>query len=143
MYDPYQIAQARSWGADCILLILASLEDAQAAELEAAAFEWGMDVLLEVHDAAELERALNLKSNLVGVNNRNLKTFEVSTEVSKELSKQIPNDFVKVSESGISHTDTIKELKNFGYQGFLIGENFMKTNDPGSAASYFVKDLMT
>ena len=141
--DSYQILEAKAYGADVILLIAAILTEKELSAYSSLAQQLGLEVLLEVHDQEELSKSLLTSVNLIGVNNRNLKTFEVSTEVSKELSKQIPNDFVKVSESGISHTDTIKELKNFGYQGFLIGENFMKTNDPGSAASHFVKDLMT
>ncbi len=141
--DSYQIVEAKAYGADAILLIAAILTETELSAFSRLAQQFGLEVLLEVHDQEELSKSLLPSVNLIGVNNRNLKTFEVNTEVSKELSKQIPNDFIKVSESGISHTDTIKELKNFGYQGFLIGENFMKTNDPGSAASQFVKDLST
>ena len=133
MYDPYQIAQARSWGADCILLILASLEDAQAAELEAAAFEWGMDVLLEVHDAAELERALNLKSNLVGVNNRNLKTFDVTLDTTRQLSKMIPDDRHLVTESGLFTPQDLADMAGCGAKSFLIGESLMRQDDVETA----------
>jgi indole-3-glycerol phosphate synthase len=96
---------------------------------------------LEVHNQEELEKSLMPTIDMLGVNNRNLKTFEVSLEISKQLAEQIPNDFVKVSESGISDIEAIKDLQTYGYQGFLVGENFMKTNDPGFAAQQFIKQL--
>ena len=101
----------------------------------------GLDVLLEVHNEDELHKSIMPSIDMLGVNNRNLKTFEVSLETSKSLSSQIPDDFVKVSESGISSIEAIKELKTFGYKGFLIGENFMKTDTPGESAIQFIKDL--
>ena len=100
-----------------------------------------LDVLLEVHNEEELQKSIMPSLDMLGVNNRNLKTFEVSLETSKKLSKIIPDEFVKVSESGISNIEAIKELRPFGYQGFLIGENFMKTEDPGASATTFINAL--
>ncbi|MFL1895918.1 indole-3-glycerol phosphate synthase TrpC [Aquimarina sp. 2-A2] len=139
--DAYQILEARAYGADAILLIAAVLSKDQIKELSTFAKQLGLDVLLEVHNQEELEKSLMPSLDMLGVNNRNLKTFEVSTDISKELSSRIPNDFVKVSESGISTVSAIKDLKQYGYQGFLIGENFMKTEDPGASAMQFVKQL--
>ncbi|TYP73644.1 indole-3-glycerol phosphate synthase TrpC [Aquimarina intermedia] len=139
--DAYQILEARAYGADAILLIAAVLSKDQIKELSTFAKQLGLDVLLEVHNQEELEKSLMPSLDMLGVNNRNLKTFEVSTDISKDLSSHIPNDFVKVSESGISTVLAIKDLKQYGYQGFLIGENFMKTEDPGASAMEFVKQL--
>lgn len=139
--NTYQILEAKAFGADVILLIAAILTDQELISFSSLAQQLGLEVLLEVHNDEELSRSLLPSVDLMGVNNRNLKTFEVSTEVSMILSEQIPNDFIKVSESGISDTKTIMELQNYGYEGFLIGENFMKTNDPGLAASNFIKEL--
>lgn len=139
--DPYQIYEAKAYGADAILLIAACLSEKELKEFSAIAKQLQLDVLLEVHNAEELQRSLHPTVDMLGVNNRNLKTFEVSLDSSKELSEAIPTDFVKVSESGISSVEAIKDLKNYGYQGFLIGENFMKSNDPGKAASDFIKKL--
>lgn len=133
MYDTYQVAQARSWGADCILIILASVSDTQAAELEAAAFEWGMDVLLEVHDQAELDRALLLKSPLLGINNRNLKTFDVTLDTTRILSKNVPTDRHMVTESGIFTPDDMAEMAKVGARSFLIGESLMRQSDVAAA----------
>jgi len=141
--DTYQILEAKAFGADVVLLIAAILTDQELISFSSLAQQLGLEVLLEVHNSEELSRSLLPSVDLMGVNNRNLKTFEVSTEVSMILSEQIPNDFIKVSESGISDTKTIMELQNYGYEGFLIGENFMKTNDPGLAASNFIKELTT
>ncbi|PIB24822.1 indole-3-glycerol phosphate synthase [Amylibacter kogurei] len=129
MYDTYQVAQARAWGGDCILIILASVSDAQAAELESCAFEWGMDVLLEVHDRAELDRALNLKSPLLGINNRNLKTFDVTLDTTRELSKNVPADRHMVTESGIFTPDDMAQMAAVGARSFLIGESLMRQDD--------------
>jgi len=133
MYDTYQVAEARALGADCILIILASVSDAQAAELEACAFEWGMDVLLEVHDAAELERASALKSPLMGINNRNLKTFETSLDTTRELSRMIPEDRLIISESGLFTPADLADLARYGARTFLIGESLMRQEDVESA----------
>lgn len=139
--DPYQLIEAKAYGADVILLIAAILTTNEMAALSSMAQDLNLEVLLEVHNSEELSKSILPSVDLIGVNNRNLKTFEVSTEISKKLSEQIPEDFIKVSESGISKIETIKELKTYGYQGFLIGENFMKTDDPGKYAQHFIKAL--
>ncbi|SNR40934.1 indole-3-glycerol phosphate synthase TrpC [Puniceibacterium sediminis] len=129
MYDPYQVAEARSLAADCILIIMASVSDALAAELEACAFDWGMDALIEVHDRAELDRALALKSPLIGVNNRNLKTFETTLDTTRELSKHIPDDRILISESGLSTPADLADMAGYGARSFLIGESLMRQAD--------------
>lgn len=129
MLEPYQIIESRALGADCILLIMAALSDEQAAELEQVAHDLGMSVLVEVHDAPELERAFKLQTKLLGVNNRNLKTLEVTLETSKVLGVNIPDTYTKVAESGIFlHSDVVK-LQSFGYQTFLVGESLMREAD--------------
>ncbi|MEM1001755.1 MAG: indole-3-glycerol phosphate synthase TrpC [Bacteroidota bacterium] len=139
--DEYQIIEAKAFGADVILLIATILDRSEIKKLSELAQSLNLEVLLEVHNEQELEKSMMPSLDMLGVNNRNLKTFEVSLETSKELSLKIPNDFVKVSESGISSVEAIKELQNCGFQGFLIGENFMKTNDPGDSATKFIKTL--
>jgi len=146
MIDEYQIVEAKAMGADVILLIAAILTPEETKNLAILARSLEMEVLLEVHDEEELQQtALNeLVSpyvNVVGVNNRNLKTFEVSVGTSKELAPLIPDDFVKISESGIGDPATILQLKAHGYQGFLMGENFMKTDDPAQACANFIQQL--
>jgi indole-3-glycerol phosphate synthase len=133
LYDTYQVAEARSWGADCILIILASVTDAQADELEAAAFEWGMDVLIEVHDSDEMDRALRMKSPLVGINNRNLKTFHVTLETTRRLACRVPEDRVVVAESGLFAPAELADLAGYGVRRFLIGESLMRQSDVEAA----------
>jgi indole-3-glycerol phosphate synthase len=130
--DEYQVAQARVWGADCILLIVAALAPAQLLELEAAAREFGMAVLVEVHDARELEVALGMKSRLIGVNNRNLRTFEVSLQTTLDLLPRVDGGRLVVTESGILAPEDIALMRNAGVHAFLVGEAFMRAADPGA-----------
>jgi indole-3-glycerol phosphate synthase len=139
--DEYQILEAKAYGADVILLIAAILTKEDIKEFSKFAKSLQLDVLLEVHNEEELHKSIMPSLDMLGVNNRNLKTFEVSLETSKALSNIIPAEFVKVSESGISSIEAIKELQPYGYQGFLIGENFMKTDNPGESATQFIKEL--
>ena len=139
--DEYQLLEAKAYGADVILLIAAILSRDEIKQFSEFAKSLNLDVLLEVHNEEELHKSVMPSLNMLGVNNRNLKTFEVSLETSKSLSNLIPNDFVKVSESGISNIEAIKALQPYGYQGFLIGENFMKTDNPGASATEFIKNL--
>lgn len=139
--DPYQIYEAKAYGADAILLIASCLSKSELQEYSALAKELGLDVLLEIHNEAELQKSLHPTVDLLGVNNRNLKTFEVSLNTSKNLAAHIPDYFVKVSESGISNIEAIKELQPYGYKGFLIGEYFMKTENPGESSAQFIKKL--
>ena len=139
--DEYQVIEAKAHGADVILLIASILSKAEIKTLSELAKSLHLEVLLEVHNEAELKKSIMPSLDMLGVNNRDLKTFEVSLDTSKALSKLIPDDFVKVSESGISTIESIRELSTYGYRGFLIGENFMKTEDPGKSASDFIKKL--
>lgn len=132
-YDPWQVTEARALGADCVLLIMASLSDAQAAELEAVATRWGMDCLLEVHDEAELERASLLKSPLMGINNRDLRTFEVSLDVTRRLARRVPADRLIVAESGIGAPEDLADLARYGARAFLVGEALMREDDVAAA----------
>ena len=129
MIDPYQVPEARAWGADCILLIMACLDDGLAAELARLAHHWGMDVLVEVHDAAELDRALALDSDLVGVNNRNLKTLAVDLATTEQLAPRVPKDRVLVAESGLGSPADLQRMARAGASAFLIGESFMRKPD--------------
>jgi len=131
--DPYQVVEARAMGADCILLIAACLDDAQMSELEACALELGLDVLVEVHDAPELGRALRLKTPLVGVNNRNLRTFAVSLDTTLELRDRIPAGRLLVTESGILSREDVRRMRAAGVHAFLVGEAFMRAPEPGVA----------
>jgi indole-3-glycerol phosphate synthase len=142
MYDPYQVAEARAMGADCILIILASVSDAQAAELESAAAHWGMDALLEVHDADELERACALQSPLMGINNRNLKTFETTLDTTKRLAKQVPEDRIIISESGLNTASDLAEMAAYGARCFLIGESLMRQTDVTAATRAILRPEM-
>ena len=135
--DEYQLFEAKAMGADVVLLIAAALTVQETLELARKAHDLGLEVLLEVHNAEELGHA-NDFIDMLGVNNRNLKTFEQSIQTSFDLAAVIPDQFVKVSESGISKTETVKDLRNVGYKGFLMGENFMKENDPAEALRKFI-----
>ncbi|MBE7637556.1 indole-3-glycerol phosphate synthase TrpC [Sneathiella sp. P13V-1] len=139
MVDPYQVTEARALGADCILLIMAALDDGLAAELESAAFDWGMDVLIEVHDAEELERAKKLKSPLIGVNNRNLKTLEVDIATTEALSAGLPENCIAVSESGLYTPADLARMEKAGCGCFLVGESLMRQDDVAEA----VRTLLT
>lgn len=139
--DSYQIFESKAYGADAILLIAAILTPGQIKDFSKLAKEMKLEVLLEIHNEEELEKSDLSHVDLVGVNNRNLKTFSVEIETSKRLASLIPNEKVKVSESGISETGTVSDLKTYGYTGFLMGENFMKTEFPGKAAELFIRDL--
>jgi indole-3-glycerol phosphate synthase len=133
LIDPYQVYEARCWGADCVLLIVAALDDAMLADLEACAISLGMDVLVEVHDASELDRALRLRTPLVGINNRNLRTFDVDLGTTLSQLSRIPADRLVVTESGILSVDDVHTMREAGVNAFLVGEAFMRAPEPGEA----------
>ncbi|APW36426.1 indole-3-glycerol-phosphate synthase [Rhodoferax koreense] len=133
MIDPYQIYESRAMGADCVLLIAAILDDAQMAEMEAIARTLDMAVLVEVHDGAELDRALQLKTPLIGINNRNLRTFEVTLDTTLALQKNVPADRILVTESGILAAADVKRMRDANVNAFLVGEAFMRADEPGEA----------
>jgi len=130
--DPYQVYEARAMGADCVLLIVAALEDAQMRELHDLATELSMDVLVEAHDAEELERALSLDLSMVGINNRNLRTFEVALQTTIDLIPVIPDDVLLVTESGILTPEDVTTMREQDVHAFLVGEGFMRADNPGS-----------
>ena len=138
MIDPYQVPEARALGADCILLIMACLDDALAAELARLARKWGMDVLVEVHDAAELERALKVDADLIGVNNRNLKTLAVDLATTEQLAPMVPKDRLLVAESGLGSPADLARMARVGAQAFLIGESFMRQPDVEAAVRHML-----
>ena len=139
--DIYQIVEAKASGADVILLIAAILSKKEIMVFSDFAKRLNLEVLLEIHNIKELKKSLFPSIDIIGVNNRDLKTFEVDIDISKKLADQIPKDFIKISESGINKPSSVIELQKYGYKGFLVGENFMKTNDPGKSANKFIKKI--
>jgi indole-3-glycerol phosphate synthase len=143
LFDPYQVTEARALGADCILVIMAAVTDEEALALEAEAERWKMDVLVEVHDAEELERAARLASRLVGINNRDLRTFETTLDTTRKLVKRVPADKIIVSESGLSKPDDLAELARYGARCFLVGESLMRAEDVAAATRELLSKPLT
>jgi len=141
MVDEFQLIEAKSFGADVILLIAAVLSRNEIKQLSELAKSIDLEVLLEIHNQEELDKSIMPSLDLIGVNNRNLKTFEVNLDYSKQLAEKIPNDFIKISESGINSPETVSDLKNFGFKGFLMGEYFMKSENPENEMKEFMKIL--
>ncbi|MFD0858294.1 indole-3-glycerol phosphate synthase TrpC [Roseovarius aquimarinus] len=143
MYDTYQVAEARSLGADCILIIMASVTDAEAAALEKAATDWGMDAIIEVHNAEELKRAEALASPLIGINNRDLNTFETSLDTSRKLARYVPEDRIIICESGLETPEDLADIARYGARCFLIGETLMRAEDVASATRRILANPLT
>lgn len=143
IYDPYQVAEARALGADCILIIMASVDDAMARELESAAAHWGMDALIEVHNADELERAALLDSRLIGINNRDLNTFETTLDTTRHLSRRVPTDREIVAESGLGTPDDLADMARYGVRCFLVGESLMRQPDVAGATRALLANPLT
>ena len=143
LYDPYQVVEARALHADCILIIMASVSDAQAADLEAAAFDLGMDVLIEVHDLDELHRASRLKSPLIGINNRNLHSFDVTLDTTRTLARHVPEGRLIVSESGLYTAQDLADLARYGVRCFLIGESLMRQENVTQATRTILANPLT
>ena len=143
LYDTWQVLEARAWGADAVLIIMAGVDDALAEDLEQAAFDLGMDVLIEVHDAPELERAARLKSPLIGINNRNLHTFEVTLDTTRHLARRVPEDRLIVSESGLFTPGDLADMAQYGARCFLIGESLMRQPDVAAATRALLAKPLT
>jgi indole-3-glycerol phosphate synthase len=143
LYDAWQVLEARAWGGDCILIIMAAVDDALARDLEDAAFDLGMDVLIEVHDRAELDRAITLKSPLIGINNRNLHTFEVTLNTTRQLARHIPEDRLIISESGLFTPADLADVAGYGARAFLIGESLMRQADVTAATRAILSRPLT
>ena len=141
LYDPYQVIETRAIGADCILIIMATVSDQQARELEDCANQWGLDVLVEVHTEHELERALNLKSRLIGINNRDLKTFNIRLDTTIEIAAKVPAGYLIVSESGISNSDDLIKMAKINVRSFLIGESLMREKKIKDAIERLLKTI--
>lgn len=143
LYEPYQVVEARAWGADCVLIILAGVTDAEARDLALAAKDWDLDILAEVHNEAELDRALALDAQMIGINNRDLRTFDVSLEVTERLAPRIPTDRVIVGESGIFTPEDVERIARAGARAVLVGESLMRQNDVEAATRALLAPIET